>query len=82
MSDAQTISFSVYLNNATIGSYPILQESGDPDFLSATECVEIDGRHYANTSEGGTGVSSLTDGALLIGAGTNAIEFVPDVAKG
>ena len=84
-----TMSISIYTALTSIKpviSYQVSRPSLDrfSDFVSTayTNKLKIDPRKAALPTEGGTGVSSLTDGALLIGAGTNAIEFVPDVAKG
>ena len=84
-----TMSISIYTALTSIKpvvSYQVSRPSLDrfSDFVSTayTNKLKIDPRKAALPTEGGTGVSFLTDGALLIGAGTNAIEFVPDVAKG
>lgn len=78
-----TISITTYISLSAIEpvvTYAVTRP--DLTTLDQTQLKTITPRCEASVSEGGTGQSTLTDGALLIGAGTNAIEFVAPVAKG
>lgn len=48
----------------------------------AANTVTIDLNSPVSVSDGGTGLSTLTDGAILIGDGTNAVELIGPLSDG